>query len=48
VKDLKPDYKCLEKKADKVEQNKAVFDRQKVLINIFKRQNKQTKIKIKI
>jgi hypothetical protein len=37
VKDLKPDYKCLEKKADKVRQNKAVFGRQEVLTDIFGR-----------
>jgi hypothetical protein len=37
VEDLKPDYKYLRKKANKIRQNKAVFGRQKVLINIFKR-----------
>jgi hypothetical protein len=37
VKDLKLDYKCLGKKAGKVRQDKAVFGRQKVLINIFER-----------
>jgi hypothetical protein len=37
VKDPKLDYKYLGKKADKVGQNKAVFSRQKVLTDIFKR-----------
>jgi hypothetical protein len=37
VKDLKPDYKYLKRKAGKVRQDKAVFDRQEVLTNIFKR-----------
>jgi hypothetical protein len=37
VEDLEPDYKCLEKKADKVRQDRAVFSGQKVLTNIFKR-----------
>jgi hypothetical protein len=36
VKDLKPDYKCLKKKAGEVRQDKAVFGRQEVLTNIFK------------
>jgi hypothetical protein len=37
IKDLEPDYKYLKRKAGKVRQNKAVFNRQKVLTNIFKR-----------
>jgi hypothetical protein len=37
VKDLELDYKCLKRKADEVGQDKAVFGRQKVLTNIFKR-----------
>jgi hypothetical protein len=37
VKDLKPDYKCLRKEADKIKQNRAVFNRQKVLTDIFER-----------
>jgi hypothetical protein len=37
VKDPKPDYKCLRRKAGKVRQDRAVFDRQKVLTDIFKR-----------
>jgi hypothetical protein len=37
VKDLKPDYKCLGREAGKIRQDKAVFSRQEVLINIFKR-----------
>jgi hypothetical protein len=37
VEDPEPDYKCLKKKADKVGQNRAVFGRQEVLTNIFKR-----------
>jgi hypothetical protein len=37
VEDLEPDYKCLGKEAGKVRQNKAVFGRQEVLTNIFKR-----------
>jgi hypothetical protein len=37
VKDPKPDYKCLGKKAGKVRQDKAVFSRQKVSTDIFKR-----------
>jgi hypothetical protein len=37
VKDLKPDYKCLGRKAGEVEQDKAVFGRREVLTNIFER-----------
>jgi hypothetical protein len=37
VKDLKPDYKCLGREADKIGQNRAVFNGQEVLTNIFKR-----------
>jgi hypothetical protein len=37
VKDPKPDYKCLGREAGKVRQDKAVFNRQEVLTNIFKR-----------
>jgi hypothetical protein len=37
VKDLKPDYKCLRKETDKVGQDRAVFNKQKVLTDIFKR-----------
>jgi hypothetical protein len=37
VEDPEPDYKCLRKKAGGVKQDKAVFSRQEVLINIFKR-----------
>jgi hypothetical protein len=37
VKDLELDYKCLGKKAGKVKQNRAVFDGQEVLTDIFKR-----------
>jgi hypothetical protein len=37
VKDPEPDYKYLERKADKIRQNKAVFSKQKVLTNIFRR-----------
>jgi hypothetical protein len=37
VKDPEPDYKCLGKEADKIGQDKAVFDRQEVLTNIFER-----------
>jgi hypothetical protein len=36
VEDLKLDYKCLKRKAGKVRQNKVVFNRQKMLTNIFK------------
>jgi hypothetical protein len=37
VKDLKLDYKCLEKEAGKVGQDRAVFSGRKVLTNIFRR-----------
>jgi hypothetical protein len=37
VKDPEPDYKCLEREAGKVGQNRAVFVGQKVLTDIFKR-----------
>jgi hypothetical protein len=37
VEDLKPDYKCLGRKAGEVGQDKAVFGGQKVLTNIFGR-----------
>jgi hypothetical protein len=37
VEDLKPDYKCLEREVGKVGQDRAVFGRQEVLTNIFKR-----------
>jgi hypothetical protein len=37
VKDPEPDYKCLEREAGKIGQNKAVFNRQEMLTNIFKR-----------
>jgi hypothetical protein len=37
VKDLKPDYKCLKRKVNKVKQDKAVFGGQKVLTDIFGR-----------
>jgi hypothetical protein len=37
MKDPEPDYKCLEREASKVKQDKAVFNRQKVLTNIFER-----------
>jgi hypothetical protein len=37
MKDPKPDYKCLRREVSKVRQNKAVFNRQKVLTDIFKR-----------
>jgi hypothetical protein len=37
VEDPEPDYKCLRRKAGKIKQNRAVFSRQKVLTNIFKR-----------
>jgi hypothetical protein len=37
VKNPKPDYKCLGKKAGKVGQNRAVFGEQEVLTNIFGR-----------
>jgi hypothetical protein len=37
VEDLKLDYKCLKREANKIRQDKAVFDRQKVLTDIFKR-----------
>jgi hypothetical protein len=36
IKDPEPDYKCLKRKAGKVGQNRAVFDRQEVLTNIFR------------
>jgi hypothetical protein len=35
VEDLELDYKCLRRKASEVKQDKAVFDKQKVLTNIF-------------
>jgi hypothetical protein len=37
VKDSEPDYKCLKREAGKVEQDRAVFSRQKVLTDIFER-----------
>jgi hypothetical protein len=37
VKDLEPDYKCLEREAGKVRQDKAVFGRREVLTDIFER-----------
>jgi hypothetical protein len=37
VEDLEPDYKCPGKKAGKVRQDKAVFGRQEVSTDIFKR-----------
>jgi hypothetical protein len=37
VKDPEPDYKCLGREAGEVGQDKAVFSRQKVLTDIFKR-----------
>jgi hypothetical protein len=37
MEDPEPDYKCLRRKAGKVRQDKAVFGRQEVLTNIFKR-----------
>jgi hypothetical protein len=37
VEDLEPDYKYLEKKAGKVRQDRAVFNGQEVLTDIFKR-----------
>jgi hypothetical protein len=37
MKDLKLDYKCLKREADKVGQDRVVFGRQEVLINIFRR-----------
>jgi hypothetical protein len=37
VEDSEPDYKCPEKKASKVGQDKAVFSKQKVSTDIFKR-----------
>jgi hypothetical protein len=37
VEDPKLDYKCLRKEVGKVKQNKAVFGRQEVLTNIFRR-----------
>jgi hypothetical protein len=48
VKDPELDYKCLRKETGKVGQDRAVFSGQEVLINIFKRQDKQTKVKVKI
>jgi hypothetical protein len=37
VKDLELDYKCLRKEVGKIGQNRVVFSRREVLINIFKR-----------
>jgi hypothetical protein len=37
VEDPELDYKCLKREADKIGQDKAVFSRQKVLIDIFRR-----------
>jgi hypothetical protein len=37
VKDPELNYKYLREKAGKIRQNKAVFNRQKVLTNIFRR-----------
>jgi hypothetical protein len=37
VKDPEPDYKCLRRKAGKIEQDRAVFSGQEVLTDIFKR-----------
>jgi hypothetical protein len=37
VKDPELNYKCLRREADKVKQNKAIFNRQEMLTNIFKR-----------
>jgi hypothetical protein len=37
VEDPEPDYKCLGKKAGKVGQDRAVFDGQEVLTDIFER-----------
>jgi hypothetical protein len=37
VKDPEPDYKCLEREANKVRQDRAVFGGQEVLTNIFER-----------
>jgi hypothetical protein len=37
VKNLELNYKCLRKEADKVKQDRAVFSRQKVLTDIFRR-----------
>jgi hypothetical protein len=37
VKNLELDYKCLGKKAGKIRQDRAVFSRQEVLTDIFKR-----------
>jgi hypothetical protein len=48
VKDPEPDHKCPERKAGKVGQDRAVFSRREVLTDIFKRQDRQTKVKVKI
>jgi hypothetical protein len=37
IEDPEPDYKYLRREADKVRQDKAVFNRQEMLTNIFKR-----------
>jgi hypothetical protein len=37
VKDLEPDYKCLEREVDEIKQDKAVFSRREVLTDIFER-----------
>jgi hypothetical protein len=37
VKDPEPDYKCLGKEADKIRQDRAVFDGREVLTDIFER-----------
>jgi hypothetical protein len=37
VEDSELDYKCLEKKAGEIKQDRAVFSRQKVITDIFER-----------
>jgi hypothetical protein len=37
MEDPEPDYKCLRREAGKIGQDRAVFNRQKVLTNIFER-----------
>jgi hypothetical protein len=48
MEDPEPDYKCLGKEADRVGQDRAVFGRQEVLTDIFRHQDKRTKVKVKV
>lgn len=48
IEDLEPDYKCLEREVSRVEQDRAVFSKYEVLIDIFGYWDRQIKVGVRV